>query len=113
MRIRPRRSLRSDDASWSLPLCVSPSDVWIRLLSRGALLRSKHAVGGPVSHHQLTQHPHVLRRVFGVKAFDGDVDALLDDVRLEPVTNHPARRPGFEGPPLDLAAVVLHVEKEP
>src|SRR5262245_60870812 len=48
-----------------------------------------------------------------MKTLDGDFDAWFDEVRLEPVANHPARRSSLEGPPFHFAAWVLHVEKEP
>src|SRR4029434_3111004 len=84
-----------------------------RLLSRRPLLRPEHAVYRPIRQDERSQHAHVLRGVLRMEPFDGDLDPLLDEVRLESVANHPARGAGFEGPPLYLAAGVLHIEKEP
>src|SRR5262245_16251161 len=77
------------------------------------LLGAKHPVCLSIGCRELSQHPHFLGSVPRGKAFDRDFSPWFDDVRLVAVTNHAARRAGLEGPPLHLAAGILHIEEKP
>src|SRR5215510_11991465 len=106
-----RKTTTAINRPFMIDSCLQPV---ARLLGSRALLGSEHAVRRAVRQNELPQHAHVLRRILGVEPFDRDLDALLDDARLEPVANHAARCSRFEAPPFDLAGVrVLHVDEEP
>src|SRR5688572_14181127 len=86
----------------------------LRELARAwPFLRPEQSKLGAVGHDELAQHSHVLRRIPRLKSRDRDLFALLDHARLITVTDHAARRSGFERPALGLAGVVLDVEVEP
>src|SRR5215471_7198220 len=76
-------------------------------------LRPKEPIHFSISRHELSQHSHFLRSVSGAKTLDRDFDSSLDETRFETVSNHPARRAGFEGPLFHIPAGVAHFEEEP
>src|SRR5262245_14979687 len=95
--------------------CVLPLDSPDRPGSTGigALLRPEEAINLAIRRYKLPQHSHLLGKISGMKPFDRHFSASLDDFRREPIANHSAGRPSFEGPPFHFSAGVLNVDEEP